>query len=175
VKKHILALSAVALSAGFVGCRGPAMASRSFTDEEAFWARSIQTSYIGWRVPALPPVRSDAGWTAAPTAVAPVALGQPSALGFDGAFLPPISASSNATEEVELVPVDRAPAAASGAGVEQVYTVQKGDTLGAIARKYYGNANAWQRILERNRDLLSSPTQLKPGMRLKIPAASSGK
>ena len=36
-----------------------------------------------------------------------------------------------------------------------LYLVQKGDTLGAIARRYYGDVNAWRKIQEANADRVS--------------------
>ena len=51
------------------------------------------------------------------------------------------------------------------------YTVQKGDTLVALSRKFYGGDSEWKRILEANRPLLKGdPASLKPGMKLTIPA-----
>lgn len=49
------------------------------------------------------------------------------------------------------------------------YTVQKGDTLAAIARRHYGDAEAWKRIYEANRDSLPSANELTPGMTLRLP------
>jgi len=53
---------------------------------------------------------------------------------------------------------------------EQTYTVQKGDTLSHIAKQFYGNAGAWNRIFEANRDQLDNPDLIQPGQVLKIPA-----
>ena len=54
-------------------------------------------------------------------------------------------------------------------GSEQTYTVQAGDTLSGIAKKYLGNANAYTDIFNANRDQLTDPDQIKPGQVLKIP------
>ena len=48
-------------------------------------------------------------------------------------------------------------------------TVQAGDTLSAIAKKYYGNANDYMEIYNANRDQLSDPNKISPGQVLKIP------
>lgn len=53
----------------------------------------------------------------------------------------------------------------------EMYTVQKGDTLWSIARKFYGKGTFWPRIFDANRDQLSEPGRLRAGMRLRIPAA----
>lgn len=51
----------------------------------------------------------------------------------------------------------------------QFCTVVKGDTLSAIAKKYYGNANAYMKIFEANKDVLTDPDKIKPGQKLRIP------
>ena len=55
-------------------------------------------------------------------------------------------------------------------GSEQTHTVQAGDTLSAIAKKYLGDANAYTEIFNANRDQLTDPDKIKPGQVLKIPA-----
>ena len=49
------------------------------------------------------------------------------------------------------------------------YTVQSGDTLSGIAKKFMGNANDYMDIFNANRDQLSDPDKIKPGQVLKIP------
>ncbi|OCT21775.1 peptidoglycan-binding protein LysM [Pseudomonas putida] len=48
-------------------------------------------------------------------------------------------------------------------------TVKKGDTLSAIAKAAYGDANKYQKIFEANRPLLSHPDKIYPGQVLRIP------
>ena len=50
-----------------------------------------------------------------------------------------------------------------------MYTVQKGDTLSAIAKQHYGNANAYMTIFEANKPMLSHPDKIYPGQMLRIP------
>jgi nucleoid-associated protein YgaU len=50
------------------------------------------------------------------------------------------------------------------------YTVKSGDTLSKIAKEYLGDANAYMKIFEANRDQLKNPDLIKPGQVLKIPA-----
>ncbi len=59
--------------------------------------------------------------------------------------------------------------AATVAGAAKVHVVEKGDTLGAIAKKYYGKAGAYMKIFEANKDILTDPDKIKPGQRLRIP------
>jgi len=49
------------------------------------------------------------------------------------------------------------------------HTVVSGDTLAKMARKYYGNAGQWPKILEANKGTLEDPTKLMIGMVLVIP------
>jgi len=58
----------------------------------------------------------------------------------------------------------------STADETRIYTVMAGDNLSGIARKFYGDADAWKRIFDANRDQLSDPDRIKPGQMLKIPA-----
>lgn len=88
-----------------------------------------------------------------------------------------------ATQAGGAAPV--APDAAGGAGVElrvvqkadgrmeqyQFYTVQPGDSLGAIAVKFYGDINRFMKVYEANRMILASPDLIRVGQRLVIPSA----
>ena len=59
---------------------------------------------------------------------------------------------------------------AKAAGPEPVFhTVQRGDTLSAIARKHLGSANKYPAIFEANRPMLSDPDKIYPGQVLRIP------
>ncbi|TVQ52709.1 MAG: peptidoglycan-binding protein LysM [Rhodobacteraceae bacterium] len=49
------------------------------------------------------------------------------------------------------------------------HTVERGDTLSAIARKHYGDANAYTKIFEANKPMLSHPDKIYPGQVLRIP------
>jgi len=59
---------------------------------------------------------------------------------------------------------------ASGGDAGRTYTVKPGDTLSKIAKELLGNANAYHRIFDANRDQLSDPDKIQPGQQLKIPA-----
>jgi nucleoid-associated protein YgaU len=54
-------------------------------------------------------------------------------------------------------------------GSKVVYEVRAEDTLSRIAAKVYGDASAWRRIFDANRDVLNGPDELRLGMRLIIP------
>jgi nucleoid-associated protein YgaU len=58
--------------------------------------------------------------------------------------------------------------AAAQAAAPKTYTVKPGDTLSKIAKMHLGDANAYMRIFELNKDQLSNPDEIKPGQVLKI-------
>lgn len=62
------------------------------------------------------------------------------------------------------------PAAAKAAST--TYTVKAGDTLSKIAKDHLGDANAYMKIFEANKDQLTDPDKIKPGQVLKIPTAA---
>src|SRR5512139_215734 len=62
-------------------------------------------------------------------------------------------------KEVEAyITVTGAPAQAA-----RTYTVKPGDTLSKIAKEMLGNANAYMKIFEANKDQLTNPDVIKPG------------
>lgn len=52
------------------------------------------------------------------------------------------------------------------ADFEEYYEIQKGDTLGKIA-KHYGTT--WQKIHEMNKDTIKNPDLIFPGQKIKVP------
>lgn len=51
----------------------------------------------------------------------------------------------------------------------QTHVVVSGDTLGKIAKKYYGDASLYMTIFDANKDLLKDPNKIFPGQKLRIP------
>ena len=62
-----------------------------------------------------------------------------------------------------------APAATSAAASAKTYTVKAGDTLSKIAKEHLGDAAAYMKIFELNKDQLSDPDKIKPGQVLRLP------
>ncbi len=60
-------------------------------------------------------------------------------------------------------------AASAAAPAGRTYTVKAGDTLSKIAKEHLGNASAYMKIYEANRDQLDNPDLIKPGQVLKLP------
>lgn len=159
------------------GCT-PQLDQTGLSPEEQKWAESIKANYGAWEVPESVPrgvkrddintdTREDsasagipaaADAPAAAPAAAPVAPIAPEAV-------PEEAPAANAANSTAAAP---APVAADNAAPE-TYTVVKGDTLGGIARKFYGRASQWVRIQEANKDLLKGKTVIRPGMKLTIP------
>ncbi|MDG5490863.1 peptidoglycan-binding protein LysM [Psychroserpens sp. SPM9] len=52
----------------------------------------------------------------------------------------------------------------------QFHTVESGDTLGKIAKHYYGNAMKYPEIFEANKPMLTDPDKIYPGQVLRIPS-----
>jgi nucleoid-associated protein YgaU len=75
--------------------------------------------------------------------------------------------SSTAPAPAQTTP---SPAGTSGSTGGKSYTVVAGDSLSKIAKREYGDANAWNRIYEANRDIIKNPDLIYPGQNLKIPA-----
>jgi nucleoid-associated protein YgaU len=70
------------------------------------------------------------------------------------------------------IQVTGGPAAGAGAApaaAGQSYTVKAGDTLSKIAKDHLGNANAYMKIFELNKDQLTDPDKIKPGQVLRLP------
>ncbi len=80
---------------------------------------------------------------------------------------------SAGSEVVAETPAPRAetpePDEAGRVPVPATHTVQPGDTLVKISKKYYGTQNRWKEIYNYNRDVLRTPSSLKVGAVLKLP------
>jgi LysM repeat protein len=70
------------------------------------------------------------------------------------------------------VPVAAAAAASGGSGtttIGRTYTVQPGDNLSKISKQFYGDPNKYMQIFEANKDKMSDPDRIAPGVQLRIP------
>ena len=81
--------------------------------------------------------------------------------------------------------IAQAPVVAGGEGVEvrivqkadgateqhHFYTVNPGDSLGAIAHRFYGDASRYMDIYQANKMIVSSPDKIRVGQRLVVPNA----
>ena len=51
----------------------------------------------------------------------------------------------------------------------EIYEIVSGDTLGGIAKRYYGKASAYMKIFEANRDIIDDPNKIYSGQKIRIP------
>jgi nucleoid-associated protein YgaU len=49
------------------------------------------------------------------------------------------------------------------------YTVQKGDTLQKISKKFYGTTKKWVKIFDANKEALKGPNKIYPGQVINVP------
>ena len=83
-----------------------------------------------------------------------------------------VVAGGSSTAPRADVPRTTASGAAPNVGDrERTYTVVAGDTLSKIAKREYGDASAWHRIYEANKDTIKNPDLIYPGQTFKIPGA----
>ena len=54
-------------------------------------------------------------------------------------------------------------------GKVEYYTIQSGDTLSSIAKKFLGNASAYPKIFEANREVIKDPDKIYVGQKIRIP------
>jgi nucleoid-associated protein YgaU len=59
-------------------------------------------------------------------------------------------------------------AAPAGTGEARTYTIEKGDTLAGISKKFYGTTKHWGAIQKHNN--IKDVKTIKPGMVLELPA-----
>jgi nucleoid-associated protein YgaU len=65
---------------------------------------------------------------------------------------------------------DQLTVAQGAAPAATFYEVKSGDSLSKIAKSMYGDANAYMKIFEANKPMLSDPNKIYPGQKLRIPA-----
>jgi len=83
--------------------------------------------------------------------------------------LPSASATTAAAPEAAVAEAPSQPAA----GVPKSYTIQAGDVLSKIAKKFYGTSSAAARIQEANPEVLKDPDFLTVGATITLPEASA--
>ena len=54
----------------------------------------------------------------------------------------------------------------------EYYEIMAGDTLSAIAQKYYGKASAYMKIFEANKEVIKDPNKIYVGQKIRIPLDS---
>jgi nucleoid-associated protein YgaU len=165
----------------------PELAVQTTLNDQEIWRHTLRDWYPGWSPPRHPvrpretdgappashpdaaPIRARAARPPAGERRASVARSTPTARPLPAPVYDLHRSSPPAAREAfNLIPVDGA-AGSALATVGSDYTVRKGDTLSSIAARVYGDANAWRRIFDANRDRLPNPNRITPGVRLRIP------
>ena len=82
-----------------------------------------------------------------------------------------VQSGSSSTADEPFTPVSPIPTPTGTSGQTDSYVVVAGDSLSKIAKRYYGDANQWNRIYQANRDQITDPDLIHPGQTLKIPGA----
>ena len=54
----------------------------------------------------------------------------------------------------------------------EYYVIKSGDTLGKIAKNFYGDAMQYPRIFEANKEVIEDPDKIYPGQKIRIPLDS---
>jgi len=135
------------------GCKSPELATTPYTDTDRNWEEYLKDSYPSWAPPqTLPPVTVD-GQSPAPELTTETIIDT--------------NAPVVVVDQIDLPP----PPPADTPAASETYTVQKGDSLWSISKKFYGNGSNWKRIQEANMETLSDPKKLRTGMKLHIPLA----
>ena len=75
----------------------------------------------------------------------------------------------NADIQAPVAVAAAAAASSSPTTSARSYEVKPGDSLSKISKEFYGNANQYMKIFEANKEQLSDPDKIKPGMKLNIP------
>ena len=182
MNKVTLAVGAGALAAVLAGC-GPELAQTSYGEKEAEWQRVIRENYPQYEPPrtAPPAVRdnvsprlleeerqrqeekNDAATKAAPGISD--ASEDPEVTVDRAAEKAPAKTDEAASEKKAPAKAEKsAPAPVAG----ETYVVKSGDTLGGIARKFYGDARNSDVILRANPQV-TDPNRLRIGTSLVIP------
>ncbi len=86
-----------------------------------------------------------------------------------------VTADSSASAEANAPMADFSDVTGGSSATESAaadsYTVKSGDSLSKIAKHLYGDANAWHKIYDANRDKIKNPDLIHPGQVLTIPSA----
>ena len=86
-----------------------------------------------------------------------------------GAFVEAMQQKKKKNPDLYVPPSQRTSGVNQTMSTTSVYTVKSGDSLFKISARVYGNGAYWKPILDANRDQLSGPQSLRPGMVLRIP------
>ena len=193
MSRFTIALGAGAAAAVVLAGCGPDLAEVPYGSEEARWQEMLRDNYACYQAPrTAPPAVKDnvsprlleeeqkrkneqTNGNLPPAAENPSANDDPASVVDNAADRPAAQELTVPPEEPKSAPEkDKAapakPAAKNEAAEKSdVYVVQPKDTLGDLAKKFYGDARRSDVIVKANPELEKNPNFLKPGMKLVIP------
>jgi nucleoid-associated protein YgaU len=74
------------------------------------------------------------------------------------------------TEPTDSAPKALSPAEETATAPEvDYYTIVPGDTLSALAKRFYGDASQYARLFEANREVIKDPDKIFIGQKIRIP------
>jgi nucleoid-associated protein YgaU len=139
MKKGIFICGTAVMAAVICGCKSPELEKTPYGQDEVRWEGFIKSNYPNWQ---------------GPQSVPPSATGE----------VPPMADLPALPALTEPVIIET-PAVSS----HTTYTIEKGDTLWGISKKFYGKGGNWQQILDANTDKITDPNKLKMGTVINIP------
>jgi nucleoid-associated protein YgaU len=78
--------------------------------------------------------------------------------------------SSDLVADITVRPGQGGPQGGSASVGARTHTVQAGDTLSALSKRFYGDGNQYMKIFDANRDKLKDPDRIQVGQVLNIPS-----
>ena len=165
MKKYTINFLATALLLFiFAGC-SPHLARTKYGTTENQWKDYVQKSYKDWEPPPTPPPINNS------------TVGDDAANNVSIEIVPEPISDNNSTfsgtnDNSVILPevTSFSPDSKQLASDSVLYTVKKGDTLWSISCEFYNNdGTKWKKIQEANKDVITSPGNIKPGLTLAIP------
>lgn len=80
-----------------------------------------------------------------------------------------VSVGKNKNKKSSSRPTSASPTPVKPKVTSRTYTIKKGDSLWAIAVKFYGKGNQYVKIYNANKDKIKNPSLIYPGQKIKIP------
>ena len=189
--KHLVLLTGAAAAVVMIsGCR-PDLDQGEYGAEEKQWLNIIQSNYSGYRPPRIAPPatvdratpealekqreqqelerqqEADAGKETV-SEVTPAAENDAAAADKKEDTAAPADAKKAEADKAAPADVKKAEAAPAADADCIIHTVAPGETLGSIARKYYGKASLFEIIVKANPQL-KDPKRIRIGTKLSIP------
>lgn len=87
----------------------------------------------------------------------------------DAESLQKVALLAGNVEGIEKVDVESVAVQNTETVESDYYEIASGDTLSAIAKKFYGNGNLYAKIFEANKEVIVDADKIYPGQKIRIP------